>query len=217
MAEPETHLTQITITREGYIALRLKDQYSLHRIVYDLFDDIRTDLEKNSSVSANIVWKDAGINNNCRVLFVVTNRAPIPHRHYGIMRVESKIIPEAYISHDHYRFDLVVNPITRGGENGRGIMPVKGRENVRLWVRSNSEERWGFTIRQDTLDVGGTNVLSFKGKNAQTITLAQAKITGTLDVIDRIKFRDSFRMGVGRGKAFGCGMLQATPIIDTIY
>ena len=51
----DTYLTKILISRQGYIALRLKDQYSLHRIVYDLFDDIRTDKEKQLSLKANIV------------------------------------------------------------------------------------------------------------------------------------------------------------------
>mgnify|MGYP000908096031 CR=1 FL=1 len=213
----DTYLTKILISRQGYIALRLKDQYSLHRIVYDLFDDIRTDKEKQLSLKANIVWKDLGFNDNRRVILIITDRKPRPHSGHGYMTVESKLIPDSFLSHSHFRFDAVLNPVVRGGDRGRKVIPVKGRENVRNWFINKSNHEWGFIANQATLDIGNVDVLQFPGKTGQKITLAQARISGTLEVTDPDKFEFAFCRGLGRGTAFGCGMLLATPILESIY
>ena len=36
------------LSRSDVKALKITDAYSLHRVVYDLFDDIRTETEKKS-------------------------------------------------------------------------------------------------------------------------------------------------------------------------
>ena len=45
------------------------------------------------------------------------------------------------------------------------------------------------------------------------VTISRAIITGALKVVDREKFRNSFYNGIGRERAFGCGLLQLAPIV----
>ena len=51
-----------------------------------------------------------------------------------------------------------------------------------------------------------------KQKGGQTVTQGQTNVQGRLEVIDKTKFIQSFQQGIGRGRAFGCGLLQIVPI-----
>ena len=42
----------------------------------------------------------------------------------------------------------------------------------------------------------------------------QVDLSGHLRVTDREKFIQTFFRGFGRGRAFGCGLLQIVPIVD---
>jgi CRISPR system Cascade subunit CasE len=55
------------------------------------------------------------------------------------------------------------------------------------------------------------------GKSENLITLQKAHIQGYLRVTDRQAFMTAFSRGVGRGRTFGCGLLQIVPIIDTLF
>jgi len=50
-------------------------------------------------------------------------------------------------------------------------------------------------------------------KKDNKVIQGRALITGVLSVQDRSLFRKSFQQGIGRGRAFGFGMLQIAPII----
>ncbi|MNN97956.1 CRISPR associated protein [compost metagenome] len=60
-------------------------------------------------------------------------------------------------------------------------------------------------------------VLQFKDKQQNPVTLAQAHLQGQLSVTDREQFRNSFVQGIGRGRTFGCGLLQIAPLLDTPF
>ena len=49
------------------------------------------------------------------------------------------------------------------------------------------------------------------------MTLAQAHVSGQLQVIDRDRFQESFAQGIGRGRSFGCGLLQIVPLLDSPF
>ena len=46
------------LTRADVKALKITDTYSLHRVVYSIFDDIRSDSQKTQSVSSGILYAD---------------------------------------------------------------------------------------------------------------------------------------------------------------
>ena len=59
------------------------------------------------------------------------------------------------------------------------------------------------------------DVLQFAGKSKHLITISRAVIQGVLKVTDKERFRQSFAAGLGRGRAFGCGLLQIVPQINS--
>jgi len=58
------------------------------------------------------------------------------------------------------------------------------------------------------------SVQTFK-KDGQTVTHGSATLKGELQVTDREQFNQSFRQGIGRGRAFGFGLLQIVPFPST--
>ncbi len=214
------------LSRGDIKALSVTDPYSLHRVVYSLFEDIRTEAEKAQSTPSGILYADQGGNFQGRRILILSNRPPaagVPPRgeeaaegtpggRYG--QVESKALPEAFLSHDQYRFQVILNP-TRRDNATRKLLPIRGRPEVANWFLKRAEVNWGFAPSAPHLLVSRLEVLQFPGKHARKVTLAQAHLQGMLRVTDRSLFQKSFAQGIGRGRSFGCGLLQLAPLAKT--
>jgi CRISPR system Cascade subunit CasE len=94
------------------------------------------------------------------------------------------------------------------------LIPVKGREAIAAWFTERAPKSWGFSVVPQSLQVDSITVQRFRAKNDHPITLAQAQLQGLLEVTDPEQFKTSFSQGIGRGRAFGCGLLQVVPHID---
>lgn len=206
----------LALRRTDIQALRITDPYSIHRIVYGLFDDVRTQEEKNKQTPKGILYLDQGGNAMGRHILMLSNREPTP----GAMTkegrlvgsVQSKEISLDYLDHDLYQFNVVVNP-TRRDSRSKKLVPIRRHDEISQWFVNRSFNDWGFeTI---ACVVHQNQVLQFSNKTQQPITLSQAHLHGQIKVIDRIKFKHSFANGLGRGSAFGCGMLRLVPITTT--
>lgn len=181
--------------------LRLTDSYSIHRVVYDLFDPVRSEGEQTQS---GILYVDKGKYGPERLVFILSNRPPKTPA-YG--RVETRTLERSYLDFSTYRFEIVVNPVRRNNQT-RKIMPVRGRAAIARWFMDKAPS-WGFTVPELSLQVAEITVDTFKAK--EMITLGKARLTGVLHVTDRERFVQSVCQGIGRGKAFGCGLLQIVP------
>ena len=131
-------------------------------------------------------------------------------------QVLSKEVPSHFLDHSRYRFKVIVNP-TRRDKNSKKLLPVKGREAIAEWFRARAETSWGFIASQQHLQIDTIEVQRFSARGGHTVTLAQAQLQGELQVQDRETFRRSFQQGIGRGRTFGCGLLQLQPIQDSLY
>lgn len=182
--------------------LRLTDDYSIHRIVYELFDDIRTDSEKKQSVPSGFLYADKGGDASHREILFLSQRPP---RSPIVGTLQSKDVPETFLRHDCYAFEVIINPTKR--INGR-LIPMKGKENIVTWFVLRSAS-WGFQTL--SCEIIREKILCMK-KDQKTITIKQATLKGLLRVTDRPLFVQHFSQGLGRGKAFGCGLLQIVPV-----
>lgn len=200
----------LNLDRKAVRALKITDPYSVHRVVYSLFKDVRTDDEKNQSTSSGILYHDQGGSYTGRQILIMSDRIPSLNID-GYGRVETKKINPPFLAFDHYRFKVMINPCRRNNKT-RKLIPVKGREDIAQWFIQRSEQSWGFNAANSHLQVNGIEVLRFKGKNQRSITIAQACLEGVLKVTDRDKFIPGFRQGIGRARAFGCGLLQIVPL-----
>jgi len=206
-----THIvSMLRLDRAAVKALKITDTYSLHRVVYGLFDDVRSEEAKLHSESSGIQWVDKGGDLHYRNILILSNRPPRDPE-YG--QIETNELPQGFLSHQHYRFTVTVSP-GRRDSHSRKIIPVKGREAIAAWFIERAAVSWGFTVDPARLQVDAINVQQFQGKAQHQITLQQVTLSGYLTVSDSDAFQVSFSKGLGRGRSFGCGLLQIVPVIE---
>lgn len=134
-----------------------------------------------------------------------------------------------------YEFCLVANPVfnSQGTRNGSRTKPVvsTNRHMDRTWLLRKAEHN-GFTVpdsappssatglepaTQPTSDFKIVNQrnITFRRPNTDKdarITLVTTTYVGKLTVTDPNQFRHSLLNGIGRAKAYGCGLLTIAPL-----
>ncbi|MDH0609866.1 type I-E CRISPR-associated protein Cas6/Cse3/CasE [Stutzerimonas stutzeri] len=204
------------LDRQAVKALRITDPYSLHRVVYSLYEDVRGAEAKAASQASGILYADQGGDFHGRKILLLANRAPAQQIDGQYGQVQSKPIGAGFLDHAQYRFKVIVNP-TRRDSASRKLLPVKGREAVADWFCQRAGQSWGFAVDREHLQVDRLEVLQFNAQQQQPVTLGQAHVQGQLRVTDRERFQASFSRGIGRGRAFGCGLLQIVPLLDNPF
>jgi CRISPR system Cascade subunit CasE len=198
------HISRLRLSVPDLLKLRIKDAYGIHRVVYDLFEQVRCGADEKD-LSSGILYVDKGMKKGWREVIMVSNRSPHPPTH-GDLNTQS-VKPEL-LSYSSYRFEITINPVKRENDS-RKIVPLRTREAVTEWFTAKAP-KWGF--EPTFLEVRSMDVIQFDKAINQSVTLGQATLTGHLKVTDPDRFARSFEQGIGRGKAFGCGLLQIVPI-----
>lgn len=204
----------LTLTRSDMAALSITDAYSIHRVVYSLFEDVRTDEEKADGKSSGILYADMGGDHQNRRILLLSDRAPAPtvDGKYGV--VNSKEVGDDFLGYQTYNFNVIVNP-TRQENQSRKIIPVR-RHLIGNWFDERAQ-KWGFRVDPESFQVSTLEIVKFQSKRKNPITLARAHVQGRLHITNHEDFRRSFTRGIGRGKAFGCGLLQIVPVIENPF
>lgn len=76
-------------------------------------------------------------------------------------------------------------------------------------------DQWGFSVGPRTeprVTIEAREHLRFRGRNSNRVSLDTATFAGTLTVTDPDTLREVLAAGIGRGKAFGCGLLTLAPV-----
>lgn len=206
----------LQLDRTAIKALKITDVYSLHRVVYSLFSDVRSEADKAAGVSSGILWADQGGNGLGRTLLLLSDREPARCLDGGYGEVRSKVISAEFMFQPQYQFRVTVNPAVRDSKTGRQ-KPVKGREAISAWFCQRAVQSWGFEVDARSVQVNSVQVQQFNDKAQRQVTLAQAQLQGRLRVTDSEQFSRSFSQGIGRGRAFGCGLLQVVPVMDNPF
>ena len=197
----------LSLSRADIKALRVTDAYSVHRVVYGLYEDVRSNSEKQASVPSGILYADKGGDWNSRKILMLSNRSP-RQPEYG--QIDSKVISNAFLQHDHYAFEVVINPTKRDKKTGKTVA-LTGRDIIAQWFINKAADSWGFSICPQSLQVHNVGVKTFETKG-HTIIQAHATLLGKLSITERDRFIQSFQLGIGRGRAFGFGLLQLVPL-----
>lgn len=204
------------LDRKAVKALRITDPYSLHRVVYSLYEDLRSSADKNASQTSGILFADQGGDFSGRQILLLANRMPAESIDGQYGQVQSTPIPDGFLDYPHYSFKVIINP-TRRDSASRKLVPVKGRDAICQWFCERAEQSWGFCVPSESLQAGKVEVLNFKDKRQNPVTICQAHLQGQLTITDPEKFRNSFTQGIGRARTFGCGLLQIVPFIDNPF
>ena len=215
----------LRLSRNDVKALKISDAYSLHRVVYSLFDDVRNEQQKQASVPSGILYADKGGDFNSRIILMLADRPPNPTPEFG--EVESKIIGSRFLQHPRYAFEVTINPskreplskderLSKNHPKSGKIVALRKREDIAAWFVERAEKSWGFKVSPHNLQIEKMAVQTFQKKGEQTVTHGSATLKGELHVTDRAQFIHSFQQGIGRGRAFGFGLLQIVPLVSSI-
>jgi CRISPR system Cascade subunit CasE len=206
----------LQLDRAAVQALRITDPYSLHRVVYGLFPDVRDAAAKQGSTPSGILYVDKGGDARGRKIILLADRPPLADALGSLGTLTVRPVPTGFLDHQQYRFEVVINP-TRRENASRKLVPLRQPEQIADWFCQTAARSWGFAPQAEDLSVEAIEVLRFCDKNKNPVTLARAQVRGSLTVTDTDHFHHSFQRGIGRGRAFGCGLLQIIPIVDTPF
>ena len=198
----------LRLSRADMNILGVKDAYALHKVVYGLFEDTRSDAEKQASTRSGIVYADKGGDFNTRQILMLSNRKPHQTPQFG--EVHTRIVHADFLAHERYAFEVTLNPGKRDQRTGK-VVPIRGREGIEQWFKERAPKSWGFDVNAENLQTGQLSVQTFE-KSGNAITHGSATLKGELTVIDKDCFTKSFTQGIGRGRAFGFGLLQIIPL-----
>lgn len=189
----------LRLSREDCKVLEISDAYSVHRVVYSLFP-------KQGQETRDFLFADKGEDLLGRRILILSKREPVKLAH-GV--VETKVIPESFLNHTHYGFEVQLNPTKREKNSGK-IVSIRGRESLLAWFNEKASG-WGFSVEPGSLQVQAVGVQSFK-KDDTLVVQGTATFMGRLTVVDRGAFIKSFTTGIGRAKGFGFGLFQIVPL-----
>jgi CRISPR system Cascade subunit CasE len=114
---------------------------------------------------------------------------------------------------EEWHFRLRANP-TRSSFKEKDS--ARGRGKVYAHVTQEQQRKWllvkadscGFTLKKDEFDAVHTQWFRFsKGTGGKEVTLRTATFEGKLTISNLEGFRQTLQSGIGRGKAYGCGLL----------
>ncbi|MCR5260004.1 MAG: type I-E CRISPR-associated protein Cas6/Cse3/CasE [Desulfovibrio sp.] len=199
-------VSQYLLSLQDCRTLRLRDAYSLHRVVYGLFADAREVKDGPSG----ILFADQGAFKGMRRILIVSDREPHTPE---VGTLERRELNPAFLDFPQYRFECVLNPVRKDKETGRRV-PLRSREEVSRWFIKKAPS-CGFELDEASLQVIDISVDSFE-KAGHRITLSKARITGILTVVSKERFAKSVEHGIGHGKAFGCGLLKIVPLLSDL-
>jgi CRISPR system Cascade subunit CasE len=187
----------LRLNRSDCKALKITDAYSIHRVVYELFP----------GESRDFLFADKGGDVKSRQILILSERSPEAPQ-FG--EISSKPIPDRFLEHDYYGFEVTLNPTKRDKQTGKTVA-IRGRENLHKWFLDKAPSL-GFEIKAEILEVRHAGVQTFDIGNGKVVTHNSATFVGKLQVTDRVKFQNSFRKGIGRAKGFGFGLFQIIPL-----
>ena len=188
-----------------------------HGFIYSLFGDLK---------NTRLLWSDESerLRNTQRSEFskqflILSPSIPlIPSSKAAWCHIDSLSIDEHFLSHPTYAFSLkacctrnVSNQHKQdGAKTDRRKVAITDPKELTLWL-TRQFNKGGCTLISHELM--GRTALSFRHttEQADNITLNCCTFRGVFSVEDRLAFISLFKGGIGRGKAYGLGLLQITP------
>jgi CRISPR system Cascade subunit CasE len=149
-------------------------------------------------------------------LTAIAEQAGWPATEHGWRTASLASLLDRLHAGQQWGFRLTANPVQNlavPGERGkrRGHVTVAYQQQ---WFLDRAA-RWGFTVEAAGLAVHSRRTLSFSRRSDgtdRTVTVTVATYEGILTVTDPESLRRTLCHGVGRAKAYGCGLLTLAPV-----
>ncbi|GAA0913334.1 MULTISPECIES: type I-E CRISPR-associated protein Cas6/Cse3/CasE [Streptomyces] len=119
----------------------------------------------------------------------------------------------------HIHFRCTANPVRKPGATTRAlynlpaVVPLHGAHANDWWLRqADTAGLKVLTLNAQPLD-SATGIRGHRGSSEkQRVRHARTRFDGTAVVIDPDLLRAKITDGIGRGKAYGCGLLTVAPV-----
>lgn len=135
---------------------------------------------------------------------------------YWETKVYDKLLNKLEIGQS-WRFRLCGNPVQSSTVEKN---PKTGRGKVYAHVTCEQQKKWligkanscGFSLSEESFGVIQNKWLKFHkgGESRRPVSLHTVIFEGLLTITDLELFRQALKTGIGRGKAYGCGLLTIT-------
>lgn len=112
-----------------------------------------------------------------------------------------------------WRFRIVANPtksVSRENQRGK-VYPHITSDYQKKWLIEKSSKN-GFLLSEDSFNIVQSKWLRFYKKESRPVSLLSVTYEGILEVTDEELFRNALINGIGRGKAYGMGLLTVMHI-----
>lgn len=217
-----TSLSMLTLNLRDLNVLRdLADPYEMHRTVMRAFPEA----DSGSARERFQVLYRLEVSRSSAALLVQSNAEPDWKRLPSGVVLDSRVkaIDKLLAACDEgrrLRFRLVANPIKNigasKGDAGRSRrVPLVGEEAQIDWLDRRAALS-GFRL----VDAAGAiqvqkqpDVVARPQRRREAIRIVPVRFDGRLEITDAEKFQSVTRSGIGRGKAFGCGLLSLAPSV----
>jgi len=188
-----------------------------------LHSAVESSFPRNRNKEENrVLWRIDNLADVCYLLVLSTEQPDFLHiaQQFGYPHMEPKwetknynILLDRLKNGQVWRFRLRANPVRssfteKDGKTGRGkVFAHLTQEQQRQWLLSRAQAH-GFSLSEDDFDVVHTEWKKFrKQNNKHEVSLRTADFEGILTISDVELFKRSLLSGIGRAKAYGCGLL----------
>lgn len=120
----------------------------------------------------------------------------------ALLETQTKAYDPVLESGRSYRFRLAINPVTQSRYGRKPVDPI-------AWLQSRD---LGAKLEVCNLVSVTTPERSRRGGRVSSFALTVATLDGALECTDPGRLRECIVKGVGRGRAYGCGLLSVVRV-----
>ena len=205
--------TQAVVSRSTAITFNIRGHGDWHAKIWQAFRPVEGDDAPRSWLYSVEELS------TCFKALILSDNIPTRPEWCGIDGWATKEIPDGFLQHPRYSFQLTANP-TRTLSASRKRMslahktsPIEDVEsNLMEWI-DRKGENGGFRVVHERTSVTPIGVEVFSNaRRSHRVTISYVRFQGVLEVIEPDLFTHIFNSGIGRSKSYGAGMLLLKPI-----
>ncbi len=211
------YLSEINVFGEAAAKLMPRDCYGWHKVLWRFFP---------GRASRDFLYRIDAVERTFRLYVLSTIPIQVPE---GLPRdiCRFREIPESFLSHRKYRFQLRANPTKRvktDARTGKRMekgprVPITGTAELADWLCRKGKQG-GFSIpglehwseSECPLRITPEGRDEFRKPGLDKAHHSSVQFSGVLQVDDTALFRQCFEKGIGSAKSFGFGLLLLQPI-----
>lgn len=175
--------------------------------------------EINLDVRSRKLWRIDNLSGKNYLIVLSLNKPDINAlEKYG---VDNSGITKSYTNYiekinigSKMRFRIALNPTISVSidRNKRGkVKQIIGTENQMNYLKNRSEKH-GFSIEDDEFYIVGKSYQVLKKQNLKDERFLKVEYEGILTITDLSLFKELLTKGIGRKKAYGCGLMTVMPL-----